>query len=156
ANGLRGAVNAIDPALPVDVNTMGQRVNRVVARPRFDAALVGLFAGMGLLLAAIGLYGVMASLVAQRTQEIGVRMALGASPGTIAAMVLGRATRWIALGTLLGLAGSLAAARSIESLLFGLHARDARSLAIACAVLAAVGLVAAWLPARRAAAVDPM
>jgi ABC-type antimicrobial peptide transport system permease subunit len=99
------------------------------------------------LLAAIGLYGVVSSLVAQRTSEIGVRMALGATPGAIARMVLDHAARWTAIGTVLG---SLFALHLLHAMLFQVSARDPWTLAAALAVLSAVALLAAWIPARRA------
>jgi putative ABC transport system permease protein len=149
-------VGELDPTLPVNVESVRHRVRGLAARPRFDAALLALFATMGLLLASVGLYGVMAFLVAQRTQEIGVRMAIGASPAAIAGMVLGSAARWTIAGTIVGIAGSFAAARALESMLFGVAAHDVLSLAGSTGVLIAVALFAAWLPARRAAAVDPL
>jgi predicted permease len=156
AASLRGIVGELEPTLPVRVQTLDERVSQLAVRPRFDTALVTLFAAMGLLLAAVGLYGVMAFLVAQRTPEIGLRMAIGASPGTIAASVIASAARWTAAGVVLGIAGSIAAARAIRTMLFGVDAHDPLSLAIAVAVLAAVALAAAWAPARRAASIDPL
>jgi predicted permease len=156
ASSLRAILTGLDPTMPVKLQTLDERVSQLAVRPRFDAALVTLFAAMGLLLAAIGLYGVMAFLVAQRTAEIGLRMAIGASGGRIAAEVVWSAARWTAAGVVLGIAGSLAAARAIQTALFGVTPRDLPSLAVAVGVLAAVALVAAWAPARRAAAVDPL
>ena len=138
------------------IETVRHRVSQLAMRPRFDAALVTLFAGMGLLLACVGLYGVMAFLVAQRTQEIGVRMAIGASPGAIAVMVLGSAARWTAAGAVAGVAGALVATRAIESMLFGVASHDVLSFAASAGALCTVALMAAWLPARRAAKVDPL
>jgi predicted permease len=115
---------ALDPALPITIGTMHNRVGKLTARPRFNAVLLSLFAGMGVLLAAIGLYGVMAFLVGQRTQEIGVRMALGATPAAIAKLVLSRAALWTLAGTLLGLIGSLFATRAIRTLLFQVPEHD--------------------------------
>jgi ABC-type antimicrobial peptide transport system permease subunit len=135
---------------------MGDRVGKLMAVPRFDALLLGIFAAMALLLAAIGLYGVVAFLVAQRTQEIGVRMALGATPGGIAKLVLGRAARWTFAGAAIGLAASLAGARVMQSLLYHVQPRDPLALGVSLIVLIAVAMLAAFVPARRAAAVDPM
>jgi putative ABC transport system permease protein len=156
AGSLRTVLSSLDPTMPVKVQTLDERVSQLATRPRFDTVLVSLFAAMGLLLAAVGLYGVMAFLVAQRTPEIGLRMAIGASPGKIAASVIWSAARWTAAGVVLGIAGSLAAARAIQTMLFGVGTHDPLSLGIAIAVLAAVALIAAWSPARRAAAVDPL
>src|SRR5947208_3037572 len=94
ANLLRAQIAALDPMLPITIETMNQKVSRLAQRPKFNAVLLGLFAGMGVMLAAIGLYGLISFLVAQRTQEIGVRMALGATPGQIAKLVLAHAARW--------------------------------------------------------------
>jgi ABC-type lipoprotein release transport system permease subunit len=156
ASALRAAVGELDSTVPVYVESVRHRVSRLSARPRFDAALLTLFAAMGLLLASIGLYGVMAFLVAQRTQEIGVRMAIGASPAAIAGMVLRSAARWTVAGAILGIAGSLVAAQALKSMLFGVAAHDVLTLAGSAGVLIAVALLAVWLPARRAAAVDPV
>ncbi|HUO31695.1 MAG TPA: ABC transporter permease [Bryobacteraceae bacterium] len=156
ARWVRTEVAALDPGLPVNIETLDQRVGRLAERPRFNAWLLGLFAGMGLLLAAIGLYGVISFLVVERTQEIGVRMALGATPGAVARLVLGHAARWTAAGTALGIAGAWFAARLLGSMLYHVSARDPWILAAAAALLAAIAMLAAWIPARRAARVDPM
>lgn len=156
ADSLRAAIASLDPTLPANIFTMQERVAGQSVRPRFDAALLAMFAAMGLLLAAVGLYGVMAFLVAQRRQEIGLRMAIGASPGSIAGMVLGNAMRWTLAGAVLGIAGSWIAARAIETMLFEVGAHDPVSLAAAAGLLIAVALAAAWVPARRASMVDPL
>ena len=142
--------------LNVSIETLDQRVGKLAQRPRFNAWLLGLFAAMGLLLAAIGLYGVVSFLVAQRTQEIGVRMALGATPGAVARLVLGHAARWTFAGAALGVIGSLFAARLLEAMLFHVSARDPWILAAAVAALCATAMLAAWVPSRRAARVNPM
>jgi predicted permease len=147
---------ALDPALPVKLGSMQQRVGRLVDRPRFNAFLLTLFAGMGVLLAAIGLYGVMAFLVGQRTQEIGVRMALGATPGAITKLVLSRAAAWTLAGALAGLAGALFATRAIQSMLFEVPARDPWTFLVVLPVLLLIALGAAWIPTLRASHVDPM
>jgi putative ABC transport system permease protein len=147
---------ALDPALPVTIGSMQRRVGRLVDRPRFNALLLTLFAGMGVLLAAVGLYGVMAFLVAQRTAEIGVRMALGATPGAITKLVLSRAAGWTLAGVLAGLAGSLFATRVIQSMLFGVEASDPRIYLVVLPLLLLIALAAAWIPTLRAARVDPM
>lgn len=156
ARWVRAEVAALDPTLPVNIETLDQRVGKLAERPRFNAWLLGLFAGMGVLLAAIGLYSVISFLVAQRTQEIGVRMALGATPGAVTRLVLGHAARWTAAGAALGVIGSLLAARLIEAMLFHVPARDPWVLAAAVAALCAVAMLAAWIPSRGAARVDPM
>jgi len=153
---LRKTVATLDPTLPVDVSTLGQTVAQLAERPRFSAALLSLFAVIGLLLTAVGIYGVVSLLVNQRTQEIGVRMALGATPRNVIGMMVWQASLWIAIGAVAGILGSLVAARWISSLLFGIRANDPATLAEAAALLLAVALLGAWIPARRAAKVDPM
>ena len=153
---VRAEVGALDPTLPVDLQTMDQRVIQYLQRPRFTAVLLGIFAAMALLLAATGIYGVMAFLVSQRTQEIGVRMALGATPRNIATLQLSHAARWTALGAVAGIAGTLAGSRLIQSLLYRVRPYDPVALLAAIAVLGVVALAAALIPARRAAMVDPM
>jgi putative ABC transport system permease protein len=147
---------ALEPALPVALGSMQQRVGRLVDRPKFNAFLLTLFAAMGALLAAIGLYGVMAFLVGQRTQEIGVRMALGATPGAITKLVLSRAAAWTLAGALAGLVGSLFATRAIQSMLFEVPARDPWTFFVVLPMLLLIALGAAWIPTLRAARVDPM
>lgn len=156
ARQIRAEVAALDPTLPVNLETIEQRVGKLAERPRFNAVLLGIFAGMGLLLAAIGLYGVVSFLVAQRTPEIGVRMALGATPGAIARLVLRLAAGWTAIGAVLGVLGSMFALHLLQAMLFQVSARDPWTLAASLAVLSAVALLAAWIPSRRAARVDPV
>ena len=153
---VRQEIAAIDPSLPVNLETMETRVGKLSDRPRFNAFLLATFAGMGVLLAAVGLYGVVSFLVAQRTREIGVRMALGATSRSIARMVLGDAFRWSLSGAVLGLAGSFFAARFLRALLFGVKEHDLWAPAAAVALLLGVALAAAWAPSRRASRVDPM
>ncbi|HTS32117.1 MAG TPA: ABC transporter permease [Bryobacteraceae bacterium] len=153
---VRLEVAGLDAALPVKLETMEQHVGALAERPRFNALLLSIFAGMGLLLAAIGLYGVASFLVAQRVQEIGVRMALGATPGEIAGLVLRQSAGWTAMGTAVGLTGSLFAVRWLESMLFEVSARDPWMLGAPAVMLFAISLSAAWLPARRAARIDPI
>jgi putative ABC transport system permease protein len=147
---------SMDPALPVTLGSMQQRMTKLVERPRFNALLLSLFAGMGLLLAAVGLYGVMAFLVGQRTQEIGVRMALGATPGNITKLVLSRAVLWTLGGAAAGAIGSVFAARALRTMLFQVPQYDPWTYAVALPALLLIALAAAWIPSRRAARVDPM
>jgi putative ABC transport system permease protein len=139
-----------------DARTLEDVVNSSVAGPRFDALLVGLFAGLGLVLAAVGLYGVLAFLVGERTVEIGVRMAVGAEPGQVVGLVVRQGLGMTAAGFVVGLAAALLAGHSLRSLLFGVSPLDPLTLAVACTVLAIAGAAACYLPARRAARVDPM
>jgi len=135
---------------------MRQRVSQMEARPRFDAALVGLFAALGLLLAAIGIYGVIAFLVTQRTQEIGVRMALGAGTGDVLRLIAGKGVLLIGSGSVLGVAAALALSRLLRGLLFGVAPNDPVTLCAAAGLLLAVALLATLIPARAATRVDPM
>jgi putative ABC transport system permease protein len=153
---VRAEFAALDATLPVEVETMRQRVGELAERPRFNAMLLTLFAAMGMLLAAIGLYGVLAFLVTLRTPEIGVRMALGATPANITTLLLGQAAVWALAGAGLGMAGSLFAMRLLRSLLFEVPERDPWTLIAAPVLLLLVALMAAWIPSRRAARVDPM
>ena len=156
ATALRRAFAELDPALPVELETMRQRVDQITGPPRFYATLLLVFAGAGTLLAAIGLFGVLSFVVAQRRREIGVRMALGASPVQVAGLALGFAVRWAGFGLILGGLGAMAATRWIRSMLFQIEAGDPRAPLAAAGLLAAVAIIAAAGPARRAASLDPM
>ena len=145
----------LDPTLPLEIGSMRARVEGVTERPRFYATLLGVFAGVGVILSATGLFGVMSFLVAQRRREIGVRMALGATPKVVVRHVLGFAARWTATGLAVGAFGALAATRWLRALLFQVEPGDPWALAAAVALLVAVAISSAALPARRAALVDP-
>jgi len=153
---LNASVSRIDRDLPLfDVRTMEQRLAGTLATARFNTLLLSVLGGMGLLLAASGIYGVIAYFVSQRRQEIGVRIALGATPGAVVRLVLGQAMRPVALGTMLGLAGALGASRVLSSQLFGVSRTDPLTIVGVLATLIGVALVASAVPARRAASVDP-
>jgi predicted permease len=156
ARWLRAEVAAIDPTTPVIIESMRQHVGKLAEAPRFNALLLGLFAAMGLLLATIGLYGVVSFLVAQRTREIGVRMALGATPAAIGGMVLRHAGKSAVAGAALGILGSYFALRLLGAMLFHVPARDPWTLGGVLAVLLVVSMLAAWIPSRRAARVNPV
>jgi putative ABC transport system permease protein len=156
ADWIKKDLATVDPELPVSIASMNERVGKLAERPRFNAFLLALFAGIGVLLAMIGLYGVMAFLVGQRTPEIGVRMALGATPGAIAKLVLSRAARWTLAGAALGLIGSLFTTRLLRTLLFEVPERDPWTYGAVLPLLLVVALAAAWIPSRRAARVHPM
>jgi ABC-type antimicrobial peptide transport system permease subunit len=140
----------------VTIELLDDRVARLSERPRFLAWLLSAFAGLALLLAAAGLYGVASYLVTQRTRDIGVRMALGAAPGDISRQVVGEAGRWIAAGAVLGCALAWAGTRALQAQLYGVSSRDPLSWIAALGVLAAALLLAVLRPAVRAARVDPM
>jgi predicted permease len=153
---LRAEVRALDPSLPVSsVRTMEEVVAASVAQPRLLASLVGAFAAMALVLATVGMYGVIASLVGRRGQEFGIRMALGADRSSVVRMVLREGARMVATGVLVGVGASLLLSRAASGALYGVVAADATTLAGASALLAAVALLAIFLPARRATRVDP-
>jgi putative ABC transport system permease protein len=154
---LRAAVREIDPNQSVsDIRTVSELTAQFVAPDRLRSALLAAFAAIALLLAGVGVYGVISYSVAQRTREIGIRAALGARRGTLLAQVMGRALALAATGIAIGLAGSLVLGRFLSSLLFGVSPRDVASLLAAALALALTAALAAWLPARRAARVDPM
>jgi ABC-type antimicrobial peptide transport system permease subunit len=153
---IRSQVAALDPTLPVDVATLRERVSKLADQPRFQATLVGFFAATGLLLAVVGLYGVISFLVTQRTQEIGVRMALGADRGDVLRMVMAQSLRLVVCGVVVGLAAALALSRVLASLLFGVGPRDPVTFALVALLLLMIALLATLIPARSASRVDPM
>jgi predicted permease len=155
---IRSVVRQVDPSLGVDLNPkpMIDIVSESVTRPRFQALLLTAFAGVALILAAIGVYGLMAYTVEQRTREIGIRMALGAAPSTVMWLVLGRGTTVTAAGVAVGLLGAAAVTRYLETMLFGLTRLDPITFALGPLTLAVVAAIAAFLPARRATKVDPL
>ena len=152
---LAAEVHNLDPTVPIEIETMQQKVGELARRPRFNAYVMAVFAAISLLLACLGLYGLMSFLAVQRTREIGVRMALGATYRNIIELILGQAMRWTLLAIVLGATVSLAAARLIQSLLFHVRGTDLTTIATSAAGLIAVGALSAWGPAKRAAAVDP-
>lgn len=157
ADELRQAVRQIDPSLAVaDLRAMDQIAGANVATPRFTLLLVALFAGLALTLAAIGMYGVISYSVSRRTHEFGMRMALGAKPWDVQRLVLRQGVRLALLGVAMGLAGALALSRVLWSLLYGVSAADPLTFASVTLIAIAITLVACYLPARRATAVDPM
>jgi ABC-type antimicrobial peptide transport system permease subunit len=153
----KGALASLDPDLPVyNVRTMAERVNESLARRRFAMTLLGLFAALALALAVVGIYGVMAYLVSQGTREIGIRMALGATPRDILSLVLRQGMTLAGLGVGAGLVGAFVLTRFMQSLLFGIAPTDAVTFAAIPLLLVSVALLASYLPARRAARIDPM
>ncbi|MBC8121507.1 MAG: ABC transporter permease [Gemmatimonadaceae bacterium] len=156
-NTVEQAIHAIDPDLPISrVLSMEQVVAGSMAQPRLTWLLLALFAGLATLLSAIGVYGVMSYSVTLRTREIGIRMALGATPGHILKLIVGQGMVLVLIGLVLGVAGTIALGRILASLLYGVGAGDPRAIGAVSLGLALVTLVACWLPARRAARVNPM
>ncbi len=153
---IRSETAAIDPAVPITIEDMKMRVGKLAQRPRFTAVLLSLFAGIGVLLAGIGIYGVVAFLVAQQTREIGIRIALGATSQRVLKMVLSNMARWTVAGATLGLLGAWLCSRLLESLLFEVRPHDPFLLGLALLFLIVAVIVAAWIPARRAMRVDPV
>jgi putative ABC transport system permease protein len=154
---VKAAVRAVDANQPVyDVATMDERLSESIAPQRFNALLVGMFALLALGLGAIGIYGVLAYSVAQRTHEIGIRVALGAHGEDVLALIMGEGIRIVALGMGIGLLGALALTRLLRSLLFGVSPTDPVTLVAVSVGLALVAVLACYLPARRATRVDPM
>jgi predicted permease len=153
---IRERVAALDPTVPVKVETLSERVSKMADQPRFETMLVGFFAATGLVLAVVGLYGVMSFLVTQRTQEIGVRMALGASRGDVLRLVMGKSVRLIVWGTVVGLVAALATARVLTSLLFSVGPHDPVAFGFVTLLLVVVALAATLIPAKSATKVDPM
>jgi putative ABC transport system permease protein len=157
APAVRSAVREIDPNQAVfDVGSVEQWMEERLAARRFAMALLGVFAGVAVVLAAVGLYGVIAYAVTMRRGEIGVRLALGATPGEVRQMVLGDGMRLAAVGLATGVAGALTGARLIEAMLFGVSAADPAVLGAVAALMLAIAAVASWVPGRRAASVDPI
>jgi putative ABC transport system permease protein len=152
---MRAEIAALDPALPATVRTMEEEVGGLAARPRFQAWLLAMFAVLGLLLSALGVYGLVGFVVSQREREFGIRLTLGATPAGIVRMMLKDAFGWAAGGLIAGLAGAAVAARLLGSLLFHVSPGAPGAYAGAAALLAAFALVAAFLPSRRAGRVDP-
>ena len=153
---LKAAVWSVDPAQPVgDVEPIDDLLAASLAEDRFATLLMGTFAGLALILAAAGLYAVLAQLVAQRRQEIGIRIALGAASADVARLILGRGIGLTAIGVAIGLAAAWAAARFFSSQLYEVSPHDAASFGIVPLILLGIALLASWLPARRALSVDP-
>jgi predicted permease len=157
AAAIRSILHSIDPNLAVgDIQTMGELVSEASARRRFQTSLLTVFAAIALLLALVGLYGLMAYSVSRRTREVGIRMALGAQRTDVLMLVLKKAAFLLGLGLVAGLVGSWFATRAIQTFLFGVGQHDPITILSVCALLAVCGLIAALIPARRAASIDPV
>jgi ABC-type antimicrobial peptide transport system permease subunit len=156
-NTVRRIVAAADPLQPiVSVRTMDEIVSLAVEDRSRQLTLLGAFAALALLLASIGLYGVLSYAVTQRSREIGLRMALGASARSVVAMVVGRGLALTAAGLAIGLALAAAATRAMQTLLYGVEAFDAATVILVSVLLAAIAAMACWAPAWRASRVDPI
>jgi putative ABC transport system permease protein len=154
---IRGQVQAIDKEIPIyNVNLMEQVVANTVAQRRLSTWLLGVFSIVALMLAVLGIYGVVATAVSQRTQEIGIRMALGAQSRDVLRLVIEQGMNLVLLGVGIGLAGALALTRLLKTLLFGVSATDQLTFSVIALLLIVVALLACWVPARRATKVDPL
>ncbi|HYU98710.1 MAG TPA: ABC transporter permease, partial [Pyrinomonadaceae bacterium] len=154
---VQNEVHAMDNELPIfNVKTMDEYISATVAGPRFNATLLVIFAGVALILTIVGLYGVMSYSVAQRTNEIGIRMALGAQTSDVLRLIVSQGFKLVLIGLGIGLAGAFALMRVIASLLFGVTAKDPLTFAAVAVLLALVALLACYIPARRATRLDPL
>ena len=154
---IRRAVAEVDPTLPVaNLRTMSESFSNAMARPRVNLTLLAVFAAVAVLLAALGIYGVVSYAVAQRTRELGIRVALGASAHDVERLVVRQGMTPVGIGVLVGLIAALAATRVMQSLLYGVRPTDPLTLASVTVVLAVIAFLASWIPARRATRVDPM
>jgi putative ABC transport system permease protein len=154
---VQNEVHAMDSELPIfNVKTMEEYISATVAGPRFNATLLVIFAGVALILTIVGLYGVMSYSVAQRTNEIGIRMALGAQTGDVLRLIVSQGFKLVLIGLGIGLVGAFALMRVIASLLFGVTSKDPLTFAAVAVLLALVALLACYIPARRATRLDPL
>jgi predicted permease len=157
AGALRRAVQEIDPTLSIlTVETLAEQVNQSLTQQRTNVAMLGIFGALALLLAAIGLYGVASYTIAQRTREIGIRMALGAGRTEVLRLVLGQALLLVGVGVALGLAAALGVANFMGALVEGVSTRDPVTFASTAGLLALVAAAASYVPARRATRIDPL
>jgi len=156
AGPIREQLRALDPALPFTLRRMEDVLGRSVGRPRFYMLFTGAFGAVALALSVLGIFGLVSYAASQRMRELGVRIALGAQPREIVALVVGQGLRPVAAGVAAGAVGAFAASRYLESMLFGVSATDPLTFAAVALLLAGAAVAACWLPARRAAAVDPL
>ena len=155
-NSVKGAITGVNPEIDLQFKVLRTQIRNSLVQDELMATLCGFFGGLAVLLAAIGLYGVISYTVAQRTNEIGVRMALGAQRSGVVGLILGEVAVLIAIGVVVGVGLTLAGSKAASSLLFGLKAYDPLTLVLALVILAAIGLAASFIPARRASRLDPM
>ena len=154
---LREEVWAVDPDIPLsNITTMERLLSEALAQPRFNAVVLGFFGATALALAALGIYGVLSATVAQRTSEIGIRMALGARSGDVVRMVVRQGMRLTLAGLAIGLVAALVASPVLRSLLFGVNAADPWTFSFVAVFLGSVALFASYVPARRASRIEPL
>ena len=154
---VRALVREVAPEAPMyRVYTIEELVADSMAELSFTMIALALAAGLALFLGMVGLYGILSSMVAERTRELGIRMALGAKPARVRRMVVVQGMRVVVAGVIVGIVGVLAGARALESLLYGVRALDAATLAMTALVMLLVGAAASWVPAYRASRVDPV
>jgi putative ABC transport system permease protein len=157
ARTVEGAIHAINPALPVyGERSLEQSISVAYFGQRMGGSLLGVFGGLALALAAVGLYGVLAYSVTQRSREVGIRMALGAARGDVLRLILGQGLLLAGIGLAIGLVVSIAVTRLMSALLFGVSPRDPATLLVVSILLVAVSLAASFLPAYRATKIDPI
>jgi ABC-type antimicrobial peptide transport system permease subunit len=153
---VRNQIRALDPGMAIyNVQTMQEHLRDAYFLPRLAATLFGVFGAMGLILAAVGLYGVISYSVGRRTREIGIRMALGAQAAQVQRLILGHGMMLTAIAVIIGLPAAFAMSKLFTSVLYGIHSNDPVTFAVVPLFLAAVALFACWLPARHAAKVNP-
>jgi ABC-type antimicrobial peptide transport system permease subunit len=154
---VRDAMRTIDPNLPLQfISTQAESMDQLLIQERTFAVTSSLFGLLALVIAAIGLFGLMSYVITRRTREIGIRMALGAAPGRVVRSVIGETLAVVGAGTLIGIGAAYVLSRFVASQLFGLDPRDPATIVIAVMVMIAVGALAGYLPARRASRIDPM
>jgi putative ABC transport system permease protein len=153
----RQKLRDLDPELPMsNINTMDEWISQSAARPRLNSVLLEIFSGIAMLIAAIGIYGVLSYSVSRQTQEIGVRVALGARRGHVLRVVMQEGMTMVFAGIFVGLAAAFGVSRLMASLLFGVEARDPLTFGSVAAILTAVAIAACWIPALRASRLDPV
>jgi putative ABC transport system permease protein len=152
---LAAVIGEVNSGLAFSVRPLAEQVNASLIQERLVAILSGFFGGLALVLAALGLYGVTSYAVSRRQTELGIRMALGAAPGGLVRLVLRRVAMLVTLGVLIGGSAALYASTFVSTLLYGLEPRDPKTFGAAAILLAAIGALAGWIPARRASRIDP-
>jgi predicted permease len=155
-NAVKDTLTGVNPEIDIQFKLLRTQIRESLVQDELMATLCGFFGGLAILLAAIGIYGVISYTVAQRTNEIGIRMALGAQQSSVLRLILGEVGILIGIGVIVGAGLTLAGSKAASSLLFGLKARDPITLGLAVVILAAIGFAASFLPARRASRLDPM